>query len=179
MSKHILQVGQAKIKTNENDMVSLTDIWKAAQVTGQASGKLDPRTWKQRDVGSEAIDSAAKSLNETVSHIYNTARGNNGGREEKQMTDYKSPWWRTFQQIETDRQVNIISSFCALGVLVTLIGFISTSCVDAIVKTVENEEEQRIYKVDYARPAAYRKASPTPDQMEKYHDLLTVMEVNR
>lgn len=79
MSKHILQVGSAKIKTNENDMVSLTDIWKAAQVTGQASGKLDPRTWKQRDVGSEAIDSAAKSLNETVSHIYNTARGSNGG----------------------------------------------------------------------------------------------------
>ena len=93
------------------------------------------------------------------------------------MTDYKSPWWRTFQQIETDRQVNIISSFCALGVLVALIGFISTSCVDAIVKTVENEEEQRIYKVEYALPAAYRKASPTPEQMEKYHDLMRIMEV--
>lgn len=95
------------------------------------------------------------------------------------MRDYKSPWWRTFQQIETDRQANIISTFCALGVLVALIGFISTSCVDAIVRTVESEEEQRIYKVDYARPAAYRKASPTPEQMEAYHGLLTVMEVNR
>ena len=95
------------------------------------------------------------------------------------MTDYKSPWWRTFQQIETDRQVNIISTFCVLAVLVALIGFISTSCVDAIVRTVETQEEQLIFKVDYSRPAAYRMASPTPEQMEHYHGLLTVMEVNR
>lgn len=95
------------------------------------------------------------------------------------MKDYKAHWWRTSHKIETDRQVNIISAFCSLAVLVVIIGFITTSCVDAIVKTVENEEEQRIYKADYARPAAFRKASPTPEQMEAYHGLLTVMEVNR
>jgi hypothetical protein len=51
------------------------------------------------------------------------------------------------------------------------------SCVDSVVKTVETEEEQRIYKVDTERPKAYRKASPTPEQMDKYHDLLRIMEV--
>lgn len=93
------------------------------------------------------------------------------------MHDYKSPWWR--DQDNTEKQVNLLATFSALVVLVLLIGIVCTQCVDAIVKTVENEEEQRIYKADYARPAAFRKASPTPEQMEAYHGLLTVMEVNR
>ncbi|MEN6621109.1 MAG: KilA-N domain-containing protein [Smithella sp.] len=79
MGKNILQVGSAKIKTNENDMVSLTDIWKAAQVDGKAIGKMEPKQWSRRDIGSEAIVSVAKSLNVPVSHLYNVTRGKQGG----------------------------------------------------------------------------------------------------
>lgn len=76
--------------------------------------------------------------------------------------------------IKDDKFTTIIS----LIILVILIGLICHSCVDAIVKTVETEEEQRIFRADTERPKAFRKASPTPEQMDKYHDLMRVMEVN-
>jgi len=69
------------------------------------------------------------------------------------------------------------NSIFAAVIIVMLMGLLAHSCVDAIVRTVESEEEQRIYKVDYDKPAAYRMSSPTPEQMDKYHDLLRVMEV--
>lgn len=77
-------------------------------------------------------------------------------------------------ELITESKTSIILS---LVILVTLIGLICHSCVDAIVKTVETEEEQRIFRVEKETPKAYRMTSPTPEQMDKYHDLLTVMEV--
>ena len=71
-----------------------------------------------------------------------------------------------------------VSICISLIILIILIGYISHSCVDAIVKTVESEEEQRIFRADTERPKAFRKASPTPEQMDKYHDIMRVMEVN-
>jgi len=79
MSKHILQVGTAKIKTDENDMVSLTDIWKAALAVGKADGKMEPKQWSKRDIGTDAIESTAKSLKVPVSHLYKTVKGKYGG----------------------------------------------------------------------------------------------------
>lgn len=78
-------------------------------------------------------------------------------------------------ELITESKTSIILS---LVILVTLIGLICHSCVDAIVKTVETEEEQRIFRADTERPKAFRKASPTPEQMDKYHDIMRVMEVN-
>ena len=73
-----------------------------------------------------------------------------------------------------DSKINICIS---VVILIILIGLLCHSCVDAIVKTVETEEEQRIFRVEKETPKAYRMTSPTPEQMDKYHDLLTVMEV--
>lgn len=78
-------------------------------------------------------------------------------------------------ELITESKTSIILS---LVILVILIGLICHSCVDTIVKTVETEEEQRIFRADTERPKAFRKASPTPEQMDKYHDLMRVMEVN-
>jgi len=64
-----------------------------------------------------------------------------------------------------------------------LMGVVMHSCVDAIVQTAEMDEQEarkRIFvEQTYQRPAAFRKASPTSDQMDNYHGLLRVMEVNR
>jgi hypothetical protein len=66
-------------------------------------------------------------------------------------------------------------------VLILLIGLICISCVDAVVKTVENEEQEARRRVfveqSYQRPAAFRKASPTQEEMEHLHGMLRVMEV--
>ena len=76
-----------------------------------------------------------------------------------------------------------VSVCISLIILIILIGYISHSCVDAIVKTVESEDEQRIFRAktyvpDGAEaPKAFRMASPTPEQMEHYHDLMKIMEV--
>jgi hypothetical protein len=75
----------------------------------------------------------------------------------------------------SDRTTNIISVI----ILVLLVWLICWMFVDAIVRTVETEEEQRIYRADTVRPKAFRMSSPTPEQMEHYHDLLRVMEVMR
>lgn len=79
MSKAILQVGTVKIKINDSQMVSLTDIWKAAQAEGKATGKMEPKQWSRRDIGVDAIEAAAKSLKVPVSHLYIVTRGKHGG----------------------------------------------------------------------------------------------------
>lgn len=89
------------------------------------------------------------------------------------MTDYKN----NQPPRPIDKHVQYLQAFALLAALVMTIGVITTSCIDAIVKTVETEEEQRIYKVDH--PKAYRMQSPTPDQMEAYHHLMQVQEVRR
>jgi len=84
------------------------------------------------------------------------------------------PHHREFEQL-SDRTTNII----AVIMLVLLVWLACWFFVDAIVRTVETEEEQRIYRADTERPKAFRKASPTPEQMDAYHDLMRIQEVRR
>lgn len=84
-------------------------------------------------------------------------------------------WGHEMDEIRDDK-VNVTISII---ILIILMGLICHSCVDAIVRTVETEEEQRIFRADTERPKAFRKASPTPEQMEHYHGLLQIMEVQR
>lgn len=95
------------------------------------------------------------------------------------MTISKTPRqsvWR-ITMFTRSRNVALRNNLLCLITLVLTIGVICHSCVDAIVQTVETEEEQRIFRADYSRPAAYRLASPTSDQMESLHGLMRVMEV--
>ena len=68
-------------------------------------------------------------------------------------------------------------------VLMALIGLIMHACVDAAVRTVENDEQEarkRIFASEtYQRPAAYRLASPTYEQMEARHHVIKLQEVRR
>lgn len=73
------------------------------------------------------------------------------------------------------------SAILSLLLLVGMIGLLCHACVDAVVKTAENEEEYKrpIYvEQSYERPAAYRVATPTMRQMDHLHGLLSVMAVN-
>lgn len=77
-----------------------------------------------------------------------------------------------------------MSATLAVVMLVVLIGLVCHSCVDAVVKTVEAEEEisrKKVWTVEqtYIRPAAYRLAAPDQDQMDHLHALLMVMEVRQ
>ena len=76
-----------------------------------------------------------------------------------------------------------VSMCISLIILVILIGLICHSCVEAIVETVENDEQEARRKIfveqTYQRPAAYRQASPTQAEMDHLHHILLVMEVNR
>lgn len=89
------------------------------------------------------------------------------------MTDYKN----IQPPRPIDKHVQYLQAFAMMSALVIIIGVICTSCVDAIVKTVETEEDQRIYRADH--PKAYRMQSPTPEQMEAYHHLMQIQEVRR
>ncbi len=66
-------------------------------------------------------------------------------------------------------------------VLVALIGLLCHSCVEAVVKTADNQEKYygKPVTATYDRPAAFRLSSPAPEQMEAYHGLLRVLEVLR
>jgi hypothetical protein len=79
--------------------------------------------------------------------------------------------------IESD--IKWLEAFAVIAALALVVGAMVTICVDAIVKTVETEEEQRIFRPDTKRPKAYRMSSPTPEQMDKYHELMVIQEVRR
>lgn len=93
------------------------------------------------------------------------------------MQDYK----RTLPHHElAPYKEDKLSVFISLVILVMLIGLITHSCVDAVVKEAENEEQYKrpIYvEQTYKRPAAFRKAYPTMEEMEHVEALLTVQEV--
>ena len=95
------------------------------------------------------------------------------------MQDYK----RTLPHHElAPYKEDKLSVFISLVILVMLIGLITHSCVDAVVKEAENEEQYKrpIYvEQTYERPAAYRMASPTMRQMDHLDALLTVQEVSK
>lgn len=78
MSKVILHVGEAKIKVDVNQMVSLTDIWKAAQVAGMGANKSAPKDWI-RYSGAQFIGVVAEKLKVVSAHLFSIHKGRYGG----------------------------------------------------------------------------------------------------
>jgi hypothetical protein len=92
---HPLIIGGTTVRTNETGLVSLNDIYAAAQADGQAAGKLDPKEWgrvpRQKTSGSSGkvsvsggpgrdfIDFVASNLNADAARIYKAVRGAGGG----------------------------------------------------------------------------------------------------
>lgn len=67
-----------QFKTNTEGLVSLTDLFKAAQTAGQADGKRDPRRWKLQD-GEQFIAFVCETLNVPQRDIYKATKGKGGG----------------------------------------------------------------------------------------------------
>jgi hypothetical protein len=92
------------------------------------------------------------------------------------MRDYKCylPHHREFE-LMNDKTTNILAAL----ILVLMVWLLCWMFIDAIVKTVESEEEQRIYRADTVRPKAFRMASPTADQMDATEALLQIQPLVR
>lgn len=73
-----LIIGGSAIRTNEAGLVSLTDIYAAADREGLADGKRKPGDWA-RESGADFIDFVASNLNTRKTGIYKTTRGKGGG----------------------------------------------------------------------------------------------------
>lgn len=73
-----LTVGGKAVRCDDAGLVSLTDLYAAAEAAGLAVGKVDPRDWKRRD-GAQFIDFIAQNLNVAERHIYKATRGKGGG----------------------------------------------------------------------------------------------------
>lgn len=73
-----ITLGGQPLKTNDEGLVSLTDLFKAAQAAGQADGKRDPRRWKD-EAGQEFIAVVAGTLNVPPADIYKATKGKGGG----------------------------------------------------------------------------------------------------
>ncbi len=76
--EQILIIGGTKIRTNKTGLVSLTDIYAAAERDGHAEGKRDPRRWKLQD-GAQFIEFAVATLNVPQRDIYRATKGKGGG----------------------------------------------------------------------------------------------------
>lgn len=79
---------------------------------------------------------------------------------------------------EEIRNSNPIATCAAIMALIILVWFVCVSCVDGICLEVDRQRQHEPAPA-YARPAAFRMASPTQEQMDAYHGIVTVMEVNR
>ena len=79
---------------------------------------------------------------------------------------------------EEIRNSNPIATCAAIMALIILVWFVCVSCVDGICLEVDRQRQHEPAPA-YARPAAYRLQSPTPDQMEAYHHLMQIQEVRR
>ena len=77
MHKQLI-IGGTQIRTNEAGLVSLNDIYAAAEREGIAEGKRDPRRWKLQD-GAQFIEFAASTLNVPLRDIYRATKGKGGG----------------------------------------------------------------------------------------------------
>lgn len=75
---HHLIIGGTQVRTNEAGLVSLTDIYAAAEREGFSEGKRDPRRWKLQD-GAQFIEFAASTLNVPMRDIYRATKGKGGG----------------------------------------------------------------------------------------------------
>ena len=73
-----LIIGGTPIRTNEAKLVSLTDIFTAAERDGFSDGKRKPGDWA-REAGADFIDFVADNLNTRKTGIYQTKRGKHGG----------------------------------------------------------------------------------------------------
>lgn len=73
-----LILGGTPVRTNDTGLVSLTDIYAAAEREGCADGKRKPGDWA-REAGADFIDFIAENLNTRKSGIYLTKRGKHGG----------------------------------------------------------------------------------------------------
>ena len=73
-----LIIGGTKVRTNETGLVSLTDIYAAAERDGLSEGKRDPRRWKLQD-GAQFIEFAVATLNVPLRDIYRATKGKGGG----------------------------------------------------------------------------------------------------
>lgn len=92
---HPITIGSTPIRTNEAGLVSLNDLYAAAQAESLAAGKLDPKEWgrmpREKTSGSSGkvsvsggpgrdfIDFVATNLKADAGHIYRTQRGKGGG----------------------------------------------------------------------------------------------------
>lgn len=74
----VITIGGQPLKTNPAGLVSLTDLFKAAQAAGQTTGKRDPRRWKE-EAGQEFIAVVAGTLNVPAADIYKATKGKGGG----------------------------------------------------------------------------------------------------
>jgi len=90
-----LTINGKLVKTNDDGLISLTDLFNIACKEGQADNKLDPRGWVQKPRGKksgstgkvsvsggpgyEFIVFVAKSLNVDASHIQKGIKGKGGG----------------------------------------------------------------------------------------------------
>lgn len=77
MHKHLI-IGGTPIRTNDDGLVSLTDIYAAAEREGIADGKQSPYEWSRRD-GTNFIAFVADTLNTAQRRIYQSKRGKGGG----------------------------------------------------------------------------------------------------
>lgn len=73
-----LIIGGTQIRTNEAGLVSLTDIYAAAEREGVSDGKQSPYEWSRRD-GTNFIAFVAENLNTAQRRIYQSKRGKGGG----------------------------------------------------------------------------------------------------
>lgn len=71
-------LGGQPLKTNDDGLVSLTDLFKAAQAAGWANGKQSPYEWSRRD-GENFIAFVAENLNTAQCRIYKATKGKGGG----------------------------------------------------------------------------------------------------
>lgn len=72
-----LILGGTPVRTNLDGLVSLNDIYAAAEVAGHAEGKRDPRRWKLQD-GAQFIEVVAVALNVPLRDIYQATKGRGG-----------------------------------------------------------------------------------------------------
>lgn len=90
------------------------------------------------------------------------------------MTDYKSPRNRNpMISMESDpiRDSNPIATLAALIVFGCIIVALIVSCADSIDRTLDNQSKH------YSAPAAFRKQSPTHEQMWALDHLTAVSKV--
>lgn len=76
--KVLTPLGGQLLKTNDEGLVSLTDLFKAAQAAGWADGKQSPYEWSRRD-GEHFIAFVAENLNTAQCRIYKATKGKGGG----------------------------------------------------------------------------------------------------